>query len=144
MLLKNAPLLPFMLYVKKSTLPKAGKGLFVAEAVKKGEIITEYEGERLTWAECQKRNEEKAGKEKGAYYFHITNNNCVDAEYTLWAMGRYANDAAGLSRVKGLRNNAMYKVIKGKPYIVATRNIKPHSEILVGYGKAYWDAMKED
>ena len=69
-----------MLYVKKSTIPKAGKGLFVAKDLKKGEIITEYEGERLTWKQCQERNENKKGKEKGAYYFHINDKNCIDAE----------------------------------------------------------------
>ena len=57
---------------------------------------------------------------------------------------RYANDAAGPSRIQGLRNNSRYEVIKGKPYIVASRNIKPGEEILVGYGKDYWDTMMED
>lgn len=143
MVLNNAPLLPTMLYVKKSNLPGAGNGLFVARDIKKGEIITEYEGERLTWKECLKRNESKAGNEKGAYYFHINNKNCIDAEYTLWAMGRYANDAAGIGRVKGLTNNAEYQVIKGRAFIVAKKNIKAGGEVLVGYGKAYWDAMKD-
>ncbi|MBW7844570.1 MAG: SET domain-containing protein-lysine N-methyltransferase [Bacteroidia bacterium] len=133
-----------MLFVKKSNIPKAGKGLFVAKDIKKGEIITEYEGERLTWKECKARNEKKKGKEKGAYYFYINEKNCIDAEYCLWAMGRYANDAAGIGRVKGLRNNSQYQVIKNKAYIVATRNIKKGSEVFVSYGKAYWDAMKDD
>ena len=133
-----------MLFVKKSNIPKAGKGLFVAKDIKKGEIITEYEGERLTWKECKARNEKKKGKEKGAYYFYINEKNCIDAEYCLWAMGRYANDAAGIGRVKGLRNNSQYQVIKNKAYIVATRNIKKGSEVFVSYGKAYWDATKDD
>lgn len=132
-----------MLYVKKSTIPKAGKGLFVAKDIRKGEVITEYEGERLTWKQCLERNNAKKGREKGAYYFYINAKNCIDAEYCLWAMGRYANDAAGLARVKGLRNNSHYKVVKNRAFIVASRNIKAGSEILVGYGKAYWDAMKD-
>jgi uncharacterized protein len=131
-----------MLYVKKSTLPKAGKGLFTKEEIKKGEIVCEYEGEKVTWKECLRRNEAQTGK--GAYYFHITDKHCVDAQHTLWAMGRYANDASGFSRVKGLRNNAQYEVIKGKPYIVALRKISSKEEIFVSYGKEYWDAMLED
>lgn len=131
-----------MLYVKKSTLPKAGKGLFTKAPIKKGEIVCEYEGEKVTWKECLRRNENQEGK--GGYYFHITDKNCVDAQYTLWAMGRYANDATGVSRIKGLRNNAKYEVIKGKPYIVATRNIKEKEEVFVSYGKEYWEAMLED
>jgi SET domain-containing protein len=58
-------------------------------------------------------------------------------------LGRYANDAAGMGRVKGLRNNAHYKIAKGRAFILASRNIKAGSEILVAYGKAYWDAMLE-
>lgn len=133
-----------MLYVKKSTIPKAGKGLFVARDLKKGEVITEYEGERLTWKQCQERNQAKKGKEKGAYYFHINNNNCIDAENCLWAMGRYANDAAGPGRVTGVRNNSHYKVSKGRAFIVASRNIKAGSEIFVSYGKEYWEAMMDN
>jgi uncharacterized protein len=133
-----------MLYVKKSKIPKAGKGLFIARDVQKDEVITEYEGERLSWKQCLERNLAKKGKEKGAYYFHINDKNCIDAEHCLWAMGRYANDAAGPGRVAGLRNNSHYKVSKGRAFIVASRNIKAGGEILVSYGKDYWDAMLSD
>jgi len=80
----------------------------------------------------------------GSYYFHISANNCVDAQHTLWSLGRYANDAAGFGRLEKLRNNSIYKVIKRKPYIIATRNLKPDMEIFVSYGKEYWDVMKEE
>ena len=133
---------PLMLIVKKSQLPKSGKGLYTTHDIKKDELVCEYEGEKLTWKECLARNQAQKGK--GGYYFFINAKNCVDAQYTLWALGRYANDAAGPGRVNGLRNNCVYKVIKGKPYIKATRNIQAGSEILVRYGKEYWDAMKED
>lgn len=131
-----------MLYVKKSKIPKSGKGLFTTHDIKKGDVVVEYEGEKLTWKECLKRNEAQKGK--GGYYFYVNAKNCVDAQYTLDALARYANDAAGFSRVPGVRNNSKYEVIKSKPYIVATRNIPAGSEILVAYGKEYWDAMKED
>ncbi len=131
-----------MLYVKKSQIPKSGKGLYTTHDIKKGERVCEYEGEKLTWKECLARNEAQKGK--GAYYFYVNSKNCVDAQYTLSAMARYANDAAGFGRVQGLRNNSKYEVIKGVPYIVATRNIKAGSEIFVAYGKEYWEAMAED
>jgi SET domain-containing protein len=131
-----------MLFVKKSKLPKAGKGLFTDTLIAKGEIVCEYEGEKVTWKECLRRNDAMEGK--GAYFFHITDRNCVDAQYTLWALGRYANDASGPGRVNGLRNNAEYSVIKNKPYITAKRTIKPGEEILVSYGKEYWEVMMAD
>lgn len=131
-----------MLIVKKSKLPKAGKGLFTTRDIEKDAIVCEYEGEKLTWKECLKRNDEQ--KDKGAYFFYINSKNCVDAQYTVWALGRYANDAAGPGRVAGVRNNSRYEVIKGKPYIRASRKIRAGSEILVSYGKEYWEALLED
>lgn len=131
-----------MLYVKKSKLPKAGKGLFTDTEIPKGAIVCEYEGEKVTWKECLRRNENMEGK--GGYFFHINDRNCVDAQHTLWAMGRYANDAGGPSKVAELKNNAKYEVIKNKPYIVAIKKIKANEEVFVSYGKAYWDAMMED
>jgi len=131
-----------MLTVKKSTIPKAGKGLFTTTPKKKGEIICEYEGEKITWKECLRRNENQEGK--GAYFFHINDKNCIDAQETLWALGRYVNDAAGPSKIKGLRNNAEYEIIKGKPFIKAAKNIKADEEIFVSYGKEYWEVMMTD
>ena len=67
---------PLMLYVKKSKLPKAGKGLFTDSAIKRGEIVCEYQGEKLTWKECEARNAQLPGKQKGAYFFFISGQNC--------------------------------------------------------------------
>jgi len=66
-----------------------------------------------------------------------------DFKSIVWELGRYANDAAGFVRVEGIRNNSKYEVRKGVPYIVATRKIKAGEEIFVGYGKEYWEAIKE-
>lgn len=129
-----------MIYVGKSSLPKAGKGLFTTIPIKKGEVVCEYEGERITWAEATRRND----KDKGGYVFYLTKKNCVDAYDAVDTFGRYANDAAGLSRVKGTRNNSIYEIRKNKVYIVATKNIKAGSEIFVSYGKQYWKVMKEE
>ncbi len=130
-----------MLYVKKSKIPKAGKGLWTDTEIKRGEIVCEYEGEKLTWKDCLKRNEEQVGY--GAYYFFINSKNCIDAQHTPWELGRYANDAAGMGRVEGMKNNSKYEIRKNRAYIIASRTIKAGDEILVGYGKEYWDAIKD-
>ena len=129
---------PHMLKVKKSTLPAAGKGLFTLNDVKKGEIVCEYEGERITWAEAIVRND----KNKGGYVYYINKNNCIDAYHYLDTFGRYANDAAGVGRISGFRNNSTYEVIKNRVFIRATRNIPANSEIFVSYGRSYWNIMK--
>jgi uncharacterized protein len=129
-----------MLHIKKSTLPGAGKGLFTDRDIRKGELVCEYEGERITWAEAEKRNE----KERGGYVYYINAKNCIDAFDYKDTFGRYANDAAGVGRIPGFRNNSTYDVVKKKVYIRATRNIPAGSEIFVSYGPQYWRVMREE
>lgn len=131
------------LEIKKSRIPGAGKGLFAKVLFKRGDRVIEYTGEELTWAQCKKRNEQMHGG-IGAYYFYISERKCVDAQNCPDSLARYANDAAGIVRLPGIRNNARFEVIKGKPYIIASRNIKPGDEIFVAYGKDYWDAMRDN
>lgn len=126
------------LLVKKSLLPKAGKGLFTKSPIKKGEAVIEYKGEIINWKEYQVRVDEN----KDGYLFYINKNRCIDAFPTPQHMARYANDAAGLSRVKGLKNNCVYKVRDNKCYIVATRDIEAGAEIFVDYTKEYWDCVR--
>jgi uncharacterized protein len=124
--------------IKTSQLPNAGKGLFALVEFKRGDIVCEYEGEIVTWAECERRSKE--GHE--GYAFFMTKNRCVDAYFTPWAFGRYANDARGVGRVEGLRNNAQYEIKRRdgvqKVFIVATRTIHPDQEVFVHYGDDYW------
>jgi uncharacterized protein len=131
-----------MLSIKKSQIPSAGKGLWAEKNFKRGEIIVKYEGEKISWKECLKRNQDQEGY--GDYYFFISKNNCIDAQYTTWAHGRYANDASGLSRIDGLRNNTRYEIINGEVVIRASRNIKSGEEIFVSYGRAYWNTMRKE
>lgn len=126
------------LIVKKSKLPKAGKGLFTTKPIKKDSKIIEYRGEIIQWKEYQ----ERVDKCQDGYLFFVSRKKCIDAFPTKQYKARYANDAEGLSRVKGLRNNSVYEVFGEKCYIVATRDIKPGEEIFVDYSKEYWDALR--
>ncbi len=126
------------LAVKKSTLPGAGKGLFALEDIKKGELIIEYRGEIIEWKEYQERVE----KDEDGYLFFVNKKKCVDAYNTPEHVARYANDASGLSKVKGLNNNSKYAIVKTVPYIKAEKNIKAGSEIFVDYTKEYWECVK--
>ncbi len=59
-------------------------------------------------------------------------------------MARYANDARGLTKVTGITNNCSYTNNGLKVFIEAIKDIPAGSEILVNYGKAYWDVIKEN
>lgn len=126
------------LLVKKSTLPKAGKGLFTNKPIKKDSKIIEYKGEIIDWKEYEKRVLE----DKDGYLFFINKKRCIDAFSTPKFKARYANDAEGLSKIKGLKNNASYEIFGDKCFIVADRNIESGEEIFVSYSKDYWDCIR--
>jgi uncharacterized protein len=126
------------LVIKKSTLPSAGKGLFTKRDIKKGERFVEYLGEIITEAELDRRAE----KNIYGYAFFISKNKCIDAYYRPEAIARYANDARGLVRVTGIRNNCCYTIWKNRGWIEAERNIRAGEEIFVSYGAEYWKDIR--
>ncbi len=129
---------PMALIVKTSQLPNSGKGLFTTKPIKKGEKVIEYKGEIIEWKEYKKRVE----LNKDGYLFFINNKNCIDAYNTPQHKARFANDASGLGRVKGLNNNCVYEIEDNKCFIVATKNIDANEEIFVSYSKEYWDCIR--
>lgn len=130
---------PF-LFVKKSTLTGAGKGLFTKRDIKKGERIVEYLGEIVTEAELDRRAE----NDIYGYAFYISKKKCVDAYFTPKELARYANDAKGLTKIKGITNNCCYVVYKNSGWIKAEKNIAAGSEIFVAYGAEYWKEIRDN
>lgn len=122
------------LTVKTSQLPNSGKGLFTTTAIKKGTRIIEYLGEIIDWKEYKKRVE----RDEDGYLFFVNKKHCIDAWNTPEHKARYANDAAGLGRVKGLKNNCVYETEGNRCWIVSTKDIAAGDEIFVSYTKEYW------
>ncbi|HTE30568.1 MAG TPA: SET domain-containing protein-lysine N-methyltransferase [Chryseolinea sp.] len=131
-------LLEKQLYVKKSTLPGSGMGLYTRKAIPKGTRIVEYKGKKSAWKDVKDEDG------KNGYIFYINRNHVIDARPLKTALARYANDAHGMVRVKGLRNNADYVVDGLKTYIESTRDIPAKAEIFVDYGADYWKVIKEN
>ena len=128
-------LLEQQLVVKKSLIPGSGKGLFTKKFIPKGTRIVEYKGRITNWKEM------KDAWDNG-YIYSINRNRVIDAKRTLKALARYANDASGLIRVKGINNNCVYSNDGLKAYIESVKDIPAGSEILVSYGKEYWDVVR--
>lgn len=131
-------LLEKQLVVKKSTIPGSGEGLFTKEFIPKGTCIVEYKGKVTTWKEV------KHDQGTNGYIYFVNRNHVIDARRRKSALARYANDARGLSKVKGIGNNAAYVEDHLRVYITATRDIPANSEILVAYGKEYWDIIRHN
>jgi len=129
-------LLEKQLIVKKSLLPGAGKGLFTKKFIPKGTRIVEYKGKITTWKDVS------AEEKENLYIYYVKRHHVIDALPVKSALARYANDAKGLKRVKGLTNNAAYVEDGLKVYIESTKDIPAGSEIFVSYGKEYWDVIR--
>ena len=130
------PYLEKYLVIKHSQLPGAGKGLFTRVDIVKGQRIVEYKGKIVKWKEVKQLDG------YNGYLMFMNRNHVINAEPTIQFKGRYANDALGFVRIPGLTNNAEYVEDGLKVYIQAVKDIPAGSEILVEYGKEYWDAIR--
>jgi len=124
------------LKIKRSTLPGAGKGLFTTKFIPKGTRIVEYKGKISSWKEADHQN---GGN---GYIYYVKRYHVIDALPRPKALARYANDAQGMIKVKGITNNSDYVEDGLKVYIESKKDIPANSEIFVGYGKEYWDVIK--
>jgi hypothetical protein len=130
------PLLEDQLVVKRSTLPGIGKGLFTKKFIPKGTRIVEYLGKITTWKEVN------SDEGKNKYIYFVKRNHVIDAGRSSKALARYANDAQGLKRIKGITNNADYAEDGLRVFIEAKKDIPAGGEIFVNYGKEYWETIR--
>lgn len=131
-------LLEKQLVIKRSILPAAGKGLFTKKPIAKGTRIVEYKGKITTWKEVDDDNG------KNGYIYYINRNHVIDAKPFSKTFGRYANDANGLKKLRLVKNNARYVIDNLRVYIEAVKDIPAGGEILVRYGKEYWDIIRHN
>jgi len=124
--------------VKLSVLPNAGKGLFAKEFIPKNTRIVEYKGKVTSWKEVDDNDG------NNGYIYYVKRHHVIDASRHPSALARYANDAKGLQRVKGIRNNSEYVEDGVRVFIEAKRDIPAGEEILVEYGKEYWNVIRHN
>lgn len=130
-------LLEKSLFIKKSNLPQAGKGLFTKIEISKGTRILEYKGKMRKWKEVKHLDG------YNGYLMYITRSAVIDALHYKKTLGRYANDAKGFGRISGLRNNCEYVSEGNRCYLEAKRSIRKDEELLVAYGKEFWQLQRK-
>lgn len=129
------PLFEKHLVIKKSTIPGAGKGLFTKVSIPKGVNVVEYKGKISRWKDV----DHKGGL--NAYIYYVNRNHVIDSSENK-NLARYANDAKGSKNVEKVLNNCKFMADnKLRVFIISIKNIAANSEILVGYGKEYWDTI---
>ncbi len=129
-------LLEKSLIVKKSTIPGAGDGLFTKTFIPKGARIVEYTGKTCTWKEV---NHDEG---RNGYIYYVKRYHVIDARFHEKSMARYANDAQGLTKMKGINNNCEYNIEGLRVFIDAKKDIPAGAEILVDYGREYWSVIR--
>lgn len=125
------------LVIKASIIPGAGMGLFTKKFIPKGTRIVEYKGRITTWDVAKHDS-------SNLYMYTINKNHVIDARPYKKALARYANDAQGVVRIKGITNNCWYVNDGLKAYIESKKDIPAGAEIFVDYGKKYWDVYRQN
>ncbi len=125
------------LEVKPSTIPGTGEGLFTKTFIPQGTRIVEYTGRITTWKEVK-------DDWSNVYLYTIKPDHVIDARHHQDSLARYTNDAKGLTRIKGLSNNAEFVNDGLRAFVVAKKNIEAGEEILVAYDKPYWDTVRHN
>ena len=119
------------LYLAKSSIPNAGKGLFTLHPIKKKAKICDYTGELVRLAGFE-----------GDYGIQMNKKLVLDGRSTQSALGRYANYCRSKNKKKGecTGQNSRFVINNKKKtvYLKATKNIPAHGEIFVSYGANYW------
>ncbi len=110
----------------KTKKSKSGFGLFANHDFKKGELIIEYTGEKITEAEANRRG--------GKYLFELNDEWTIDGKGRD-NLARYINHAC--------KPNCYPELDKKEEhiYIYAKRNIKAEEELTYDYGKVYFDDL---
>jgi len=118
------------LRIKQSSIPDAGRGLYAEKDYKQGQIVAQYQGQKMT-----KREVDKKYKEQGDFtvcHGNKPHNICVDAVVTSSSNGRYANVGNATNNTK-LKYKAKNKTFR----LVATEPISTSREIFADYGDEY-------
>ena len=116
-----------ILHLMKNFLVKrssAGLGLFADKEFKKGELIIEYVGEKIT--------EEEANRRGGKYLFELNDNWTIDGK-ARENTARYINHSCKPNCYPELDEKEEHV------HIYAKRAIKPGEECTYNYGKFYFD-----
>jgi SET domain-containing protein len=100
-----------------------GKGVFAVAPIPKGDVIIEYKGEVISWPEALRRHPHDPTDPNHTFYFHIDDQNVIDAKYGGNA-ARWINHACA--------PNCEADEIDGRVFIKALRKLQPGEELDYG------------
>ncbi len=102
----------------------AGRGAFATRAIRRGERVAEYVGERITHAEADRRYDDDSMEEHHTFLFTVSNRTVIDATVA-GNDSRYINHSCD--------PNCESEIVRGRVYIVALRDIAAGEELHYDY-----------
>lgn len=106
-----------------------GKGVFARRKIPAGSCIIEYEGERIDWAEAERRAEEKGKPINHTFYFSLHDGRVIDG-------GSHGNEARFINHACEPNCEAIEHE-DGRVYIYALRPIERGEELSYSYALIY-------
>jgi hypothetical protein len=132
-------LLVHNVFIGKSQIQAAGNGLYAGPfGFKKGQVIGKYS---MSWNKVPLGTLKKRCTTDHCWSYTFcddgdkNNTPCWDGLDIRSTLMRNINDAHGSK----FKNNCYFDVIKNQVYVIASKDIKPHRELFVSYGKHYWN-----
>lgn len=102
-----------------------GKGVFALQDIAQGEVLIEYVGEIINWAQAQERHPHDPNDPNHTFYFHISEDRVIDARVG-GNSSRWINHACNANCEADERD--------GRIFILARRNISAGEELNYDYG----------
>ena len=110
-----------------------GKGVYASRAIKKGERVSEYLGERITHAEADRRYMTKGDDDGHTFLFVATNRTVIDGNVN-------GNDARFINH--SCAPNCESVIDDGRVFLEAIRPIKPGDELGFDY-QLTWESTDD-
>jgi len=102
-----------------------GKGVFALAPLAEGEVVVEYTGETISWAEALRRHPHDPEDPDHTFFFHIDDEHVIDAKFG-GNSARWINHAC--------TPNCEADEQGARVFIKAMRDIAPGEELFYDYG----------
>lgn len=121
--------------IRKSQIPKSGKGVFAKDDIPANRLLGYYRGEALNLDEFNARHEKNG---VGIYVLTLPNESFPDKN--MYVDGEQkGNWTSRMNSPRGTDKKANV-IFYSDGTVVSKRNIKKGEELFVGYGPRYWNS----
>lgn len=134
------------MFVANSTIPSAGRGLFAAQRINKGDDICIYSGHLVDPADCKYLDPSYMVEFELGKGFKL-NGDALDGDLGIYANAIHPSGGVLQNARFDLRTKAYRSQGRGCFLLKATKDINPQEEIIVSYGRSYWmtlDKWRQD